>query len=158
MHKAILPLVFILLATSASAQSNAQLDRAISAFAGIEAKMHAFYLSASQDFAPHLVSVAREPEMHGIIKCVLSRIAEADGANALRTYLDGLEMQAAQEIVSLSTMSEDLPDIMTSDTVMSASLACGGATYMQKKQMTDGFMEVMQRPEVQSYLINGAAN
>lgn len=149
MFRVSLTVAVMFCATGAVALSDAQRDRALAAFAEIERKTHAVYIAASPDFAPLLVSVADDAKMQEITVCVLE---EVEATGQLDAYIDALEMQAARQFENLLEMSDGVPEVMLSDDVLAASMSCGGPEYMQEKQMTEAFIEVLMRPDVRARL------
>lgn len=147
--------LFCTVALPLSAQSEADVDRAMAAFAGVEAQTNDFYLRASPDFAPHLTTVTDDPGFRPLVVCMLDRIETEGGADAREAYIAGMEMQADRRVTSITEMADDLPEILAGDLVLAATADCGVAEFTRERVMTPEFMEVMMREDVMDALMNG---
>jgi hypothetical protein len=109
--------------------------------------------------------VSRVPELEAVIPpaewtdeatavgaCTIEKIRADRGQDGAEAYVAAVETMAAAEIASLSTMGENIPELLSDMYFMEVAQGCGAMDLAQRQMEESGMLAMMSDPSVMERL------
>ena len=153
MNKLALTATLALLAVTAPAFAQSELDRLETATVATGENMEAFLNAAAPELATVMPDWTWDAEMRTAATCTIDAIRAEGGDAAVTDYINAMEDFAGQEITSLQQMATETPVPINPTFAQDTGIACGSAEIAMRRMQESGLMEAMMDPAIMGRLM-----